>query len=575
MADLLAEIKNRQPVNLLAELNQPAERMPTTPEYGQTVPSVIGEGYEDIPQVDAQGNPIYDDYLNERPAPSLGERAYGAVEAAKTIGTGATAGLVGGLAGTLKGLGDVIASGKYGTPEGADEVARLQQQYAASVTDTPDTPEGRRYVEAIGGLFESLPPILGAGQAGAISSSMRGVAGRGLKGSLNEFLLSKSPTKQKIAQLVEQNADDVQRAGFIKRELPSGEIKTVKDKAYKEAKNQGMNELTISMIESSSKADKKAMRKAIDNLKAGRVSRTASITKRPGDAAGDVLKQRYDAVRKINRRAGEEVDAAARGLKGNADLSEAYSGFTDKLLDYGVNVIRGKDGKLRGIYENSILADSKSSQNILNKFLALSEKTNVPAKQAHLLKKRLQKLIDFESKKSNRTVMQDAESALNDLQRGINGVLRKSSQKYAAANDKFSDTIEAIRDFEKVAGRSFDPGSKNASGSLSRTARKMMSNQVSREPAIDAINNLEQTAKKYGSKFDDDILKQVAFMDDLETLFGSSAPASFGGQIEKAASRAIRGDGMGLIAEAAEAGVKKYKGINEENLIKAIEELLK
>ena len=149
------------------------------------------------------------------------------------------------------------------------------------------------------------------------------------------------------------------------------------------------------------------------------------------------------------------------------------------------------------------------------------------------------------------------------------------SPKYKLANTKFADTKTALDAFQKAAGPSFNPLSENANKQLTNVARSLMSNNQKRIPAMDAINALQEAAKKYGTFFDDDILVQAAFMDDLETLFGSAASTSFGGQIEKSVGRAIRLDKKGLIEDVAIAGLKKVRGVNEDNLIKAIDELLK
>lgn len=88
---------------------------------------------------------------------SLGEKAVGAVEAAKTLGGGLLFGVPAGVIGTAEGVfGDL--TGRL-TPEQAQQLAA---QYSADVTSMPETEAGQRYVKAIGDFLGVLPPVMGA-----------------------------------------------------------------------------------------------------------------------------------------------------------------------------------------------------------------------------------------------------------------------------------------------------------------------------------------------------------------------------------------------------------------------------
>ncbi len=411
----------------------------------------------------------------------------------------------------------------------------------------------------LGGEFSPVD----VGIAGAIPAAFAGAKG------VSQFFKNKSAQKQKIVNLVQQNADDVQRAGF-----EVAKDKLVSSAPAKEAIRQGMDDGTVALIQTASAADKKAMRNAVEILKKARQSKSFAVANRPGDAAGRVLKSRYDAVKKINRQAGAEINKAANALTGKrADVSNAYNGFLDQLQDLGVSIGRDKKGKLKGFYQDSEFAQSKSTQKILNDFIVRSEKLDMDALSAHRLKRVIDGAVEF-GKKNKNPILNKGESALKSLRAGINDTLKDMSPAYRQANEKFALTRQALDDFQQAAGPSFNPLSENAEKQLVNVTRSLMSNNQKRIPAMDAINSLQEAGKKYGVKFDDDILKQAAFMDDLENLLGSSAPTSFGGQIERFAGRAIRGDKAGILVEAAEEGVKKVRGINEDALIRSIEKLL-
>src|SRR5690606_25673107 len=385
-------------------------------------------------------------------------------------------------------------------------------------------------------------------------------------------------TSDDVVKMVESGSDDVRRSRYTTQQSEAGPV-AVKVKAAKEAIKQGMDEGTVSLIQSATPADKQLMRNALDHLKRGRMSKTYAVTNRPGDAAGGAVKARYDAVKRINQQASGEINKAATALEGRpVDVTPAYGGFLDNLQDLGVSITRDpKTGKLKGSYQDSEFAMSKGTQRVLNDFIARSEKGTLDAMDAHRLKRVIDGAVEYGKKSTNDPILGKAETALKGLRRGINERLQELSPEYRDANAKFADTRQALDAFHDAAGPSFNPASENAAKQLVNTTRSLMSNNQKRIPAMDAINALQESAKKYGVKFDDDILKQAAFMDDLETLFGSSAPTSFLGQIEKATGpleSAIRGDRTGAAIGVAKEGIRKARGINEENLMKALEELL-
>lgn len=89
----------------------------------------------------------------------IGEQAVGAGEAALTTATGATAGLVGMIGGTLKGLAEQILNGQFGTQEAAQLVQQAASEGAQEFTYQPRTKAGKDQVEAMGKVGEILTPL--------------------------------------------------------------------------------------------------------------------------------------------------------------------------------------------------------------------------------------------------------------------------------------------------------------------------------------------------------------------------------------------------------------------------------
>jgi hypothetical protein len=75
--------------------------------------------------------------------PGIGQQLIGAGETALTLGTAATGGTLGTLAGTLQGLSQQILSGQFGTPEAMRAVEQAAAKGAQALTYQPRTQAGQ------------------------------------------------------------------------------------------------------------------------------------------------------------------------------------------------------------------------------------------------------------------------------------------------------------------------------------------------------------------------------------------------------------------------------------------------
>ena len=93
--------------------------------------------------------------------PSIGQKIIGAGETALTLGTAATGGALGQIAGTLQGLSQQILSGQFGTQDAVRAVEKAAAEGAQALTYQPRTQSGQEQVQAVGKLLsEVLPPVL-------------------------------------------------------------------------------------------------------------------------------------------------------------------------------------------------------------------------------------------------------------------------------------------------------------------------------------------------------------------------------------------------------------------------------
>jgi hypothetical protein len=110
--------------------------------------------------------------------PGIGQQLIGAGETALALGTAATGGTLGTLAGTLQGLSQQILSGQFGTPEAMRAVEQAAAKGAQALTYQPRTQAGQEQVQAVGQVLANvLPPVLPAIAApGAVMQAARTAA---------------------------------------------------------------------------------------------------------------------------------------------------------------------------------------------------------------------------------------------------------------------------------------------------------------------------------------------------------------------------------------------------------------
>jgi hypothetical protein len=93
--------------------------------------------------------------------PTLGQQLVGAGETALTLGTAATGGTLGTIAGALKGLSEQILSGQFGTQEAMKAVEQAAAAGGQALTYQPRTETGQEMAQSAGQfLATALPPVL-------------------------------------------------------------------------------------------------------------------------------------------------------------------------------------------------------------------------------------------------------------------------------------------------------------------------------------------------------------------------------------------------------------------------------
>jgi len=182
------------------------------------------------------------------------------------------------------------------------------------------------------------------------------------------------------------------------------------------------------------------------------------------------------------------------------------------------------------------------------------------------------------------------ERVLKKLRASIDKTLDDAFPVYDKANQAYSETINALDAFKDVAGKKLDLSGPNAEKATGNLLKRVMSNAQSRVPLIDAMDIMEATAKKYDGfggvprigkgPEAPDLMTQILFADELDSVFGATARTSFKGQIEQATKGAANAAASksGLFQAGVDLlgkGAERARGINQDAAFKSIRELLK
>ncbi len=571
--------------------------------------------YGDIPDIEGVIAP-----QEPKEEPTLGEQAIGAGEAALTTATGAVGGTLGMIGGTFKGLIDEIRSGEFGSNEAANRIEAKANELMSALTYAPRTEQGQEYVQNIGEAGAQLAPLAGlsgpltqAGQLGkaALPQARAAIAPVAQKAAqtakpaqevAKSVFQYQSPTKQKIAQMLEANVPDIETAQYkiktpssgkqqtgLAKALNAGGAKIEKDKIAIGAIDQGFDEGVIASVKGASKADKTDMLQMLNVFEKGKKNQLYAAKNRPTDIIGNRVVNTFNEVKKANKKAGSEIDKIARSLKGRqVESAPIGSRFINELNDMGISV--SDDMKL--IFKGSDVEDLSNVERTLSTVFRRMTGDKAPdAYELHRMKRFIDEQVSYG--KAGEGLTGKAESVLKSLRRDIDSVLDENFKDYDKANTMYADTISAIDDIQSVAGKKLDLTGENANKALGTLMRRVLSNAQSRVNVVDAVSGLDEIAKKYPSKIaiegqkmagrKPDLTQLILFADELDSRFKPVARGSFQGQIEQVAERGrqIATGGSPTMAAAdavigaAARGLEKIKGVSEQKAFAAMRELLK
>lgn len=349
---------------------------------------------------------------------------------------------------------------------------------------------------------------------------------------------------------------------------------------------QGWDPGVITAIKAASDDDRRNMLKMLNLYEIGKKNKKFAMTNRPNDIVGTNIEKRIEFLDSTRRNAGSMLERVAdQQLKGTkVDVSGPMNQFIQDLEQLGVRVEFDSKGIAKANLQGSDLQGDRASQRLFNN--VLDRLSNVQAPDAygvHTAKRFLDTQVSYAKKNLANPLSAQAERVVKGLRANLNRTLGDLNSDYAAANARYSDTKQALDALQESVGTKIDLDMPDAAKAIGTSARSLTSNNQGRIQMLNALNQVNQTAAKYGGKFNNDILNQLMFGNEIDRMFGAVAPTSLKGQTEQAIQSGVKGAQqaatqgglVGLAAKTLGSAVERARGINEENAIKVMKDLLR
>jgi len=390
-----------------------------------------------------------------------------------------------------------------------------------------------------------------------------------------------APQEQEtLKKVITQNPDSVDTVNF----RVAG-TQVVPDNLATDAIKQGWKDGTIASIKAASDKDRKAMLQMLNKFKMGERSEVYRTLNRPADILGDTVQARIDFLAETKKQAGKDLNRIVKTqLAGkNVDFDPDINQFLGDLADLRINVNLDKNGLAKVNLKGSQIEGDTAAENLLNIILERFSKTDVPdAQRIHEAKQFIDTQVSYGKVNPANALTAKAESIVKGLRANLNATLGEKFPEYKAANAAYSDTLGALEKLQKDAGTQINFDSENANKALGVAMRKLTSNYGTRANLIDALDQANQVATKYGMRLDDDIVNQLIFVNELDRMFGAAAQTSLKGEVASAQRTGVdiavdvaRGGAARRAVELLAEKAEELRGINKENAVKAMEELLK
>lgn len=510
------------------------------------------------------------------------ENAVGALENIRAIGGGIISEPIAGLAGLADAGAEALGfQGFEGTP--ADTVERVRQ--SAGEMLSPTTEAGKEQQQAIGEFMQPVGELMQNIQQGAgdfvfektgspLAASLATAAPDALMtiiGSAPVAQASRSfntAAKNAIANTIKNSPRSLKAAEYMVN--AAGKIK--KSKAFPKVKSMGFDPSVMATVKGSTPADKLKMAQMVGRLEKGMDDALYAVKNRPTDIVGNSALERVKFIKVKNRQAGKQLDSVAKSLKGQqVNLDPVVDDFISNLNDIGVKL----NSKNKPVFSGSDIEGATAAENFIRKVVKRMRETKPPdAYDAHRLKRYIDEQVSYG--KVGEGLSGRAENIVKNLRRNIDSTLDNNFPSYDKVNTQYSDTVNALDNLQSALGR-IDLSAPNSNQATGTALRRVMSNAQSRGAIMNSLDELDNIAAKYGGKFDDDIVSQALFADELDSAFNLQNRTTFKGQTARGLQAAAEGQG-GITRAAIDKlgeGIDKVRGFDDKARVEALKELLR
>ena len=390
------------------------------------------------------------------------------------------------------------------------------------------------------------------------------------------------------ARLTEATAAQEAAKAVVRRQLQAGARddslaplmiangKVVDDSLAKEAVKQGFEKGTVQLAKTANKETQAEMAKglklAFDIQHQSRLAQSS----RPSDFAGKALFDRVRHIKSTAGEAGQELDNIAKTQLKDMDFDHStVNAAVYKIFDdLGIDDLN-PGGVPTPNFKGSEITGDKSSQRAIKEVVRIaSESKRGDALGAHMMKRQLDKLINYEKSKLT-GLGADGEKAIRSVRRALNDGIRINSPDYARVNDTMSQAFDALDELQGAVGKSVNLKVDSANSALGTSIRGLFSNRAKRMELSDSFNKIDDAANALGGDFKTSYRDLSQFAREIENIFGQTAKTSLAGEIAGAGKSLARGDKLETLDKLGRAGMNKLKDINDYNAYKSMRDLLK
>ena len=248
--------------------------------------------------------------------------------------------------------------------------------------------------------------------------------------------------------------------------------------------------------------------------KAASKGKSLQASRNHTNALGKRVLARWDRMKELNKKAGEEIDRVAENvLKGQqVDMRAIHDGFMSSMKDLGVR-LDPNTGKF--VYDSTSIRELNPAREMLEKAWRVTAGAKGDAYTLHRAKRIIDEVVTYG--KPLEGITGNTESQVRKLRGLINETLQNVSDDYRIANKKYSTGITALNRFRDATKGAFDPDDKMSEDIMGLIIKDVNVKTPRSLRLKEVTDGLEDAIETVGGKsFEDDLATQALFNSEVE-----------------------------------------------------------